>query len=232
MTDKELMPCPFCGGKIRLKELDEPQVYYECEGACGCDFNFYYERDMMNCRRITEPEKEEALKWINYLTKNAQAQVRDYPNNSEKLKEALIHYEVIRKLLLTRHTPAPSESIFALNQQNSANSQDQGTIPAPIDVEGLKREIGELLGDKWGGNILNRNQMAINFAIDHLHAQGHLQTPSPVTQEAAKMALRKLDQYATEAASGHHGVRPPLLHEDVETIRAVLQHHAAKGEGE
>lgn len=39
------------------------------------------------------------------------------------------------------------------------------------DVRALKKQIGCDLGDKWGGNILPRNQMAIDYTVDYLTAQ-------------------------------------------------------------
>lgn len=43
-----------------------------------------------------------------------------------------------------------------------------------VDLQTLKQKIGVLLGDEWGGNILQRNQMAIDFTINYLASQGHL----------------------------------------------------------
>lgn len=48
---------------------------------------------------VTQEAAKDALGWINYLTKNAQSHIKDYPNNSGKLKEAVKHYDVIRAVL-------------------------------------------------------------------------------------------------------------------------------------
>ena len=33
-SDRVIKPCPFCGGALYLRELDEPNAYFGCK---GCD---------------------------------------------------------------------------------------------------------------------------------------------------------------------------------------------------
>jgi len=43
----------------------------------------------------------------------------------------------------------------------------------------LKQKIGDLLGEQWGGNILQRNQMAIDFTVDYMLSRNLIAQAAP-----------------------------------------------------
>lgn len=110
------------------------------------------------------------LQFINYMTKNNQATIKEWPNNSTHACEMVKHLEVCRNLL---------EPIIYGEKTQDLQSK-------PVDVEELKKEANKFAVTKLNyiENILNAERTLTAF-IDHLYAKGYLNTPpqSPMMQK-------------------------------------------------
>ena len=111
-------------------------------------------------------EAIEALDWI-YNRVNPACEMREGIGVATHIK-----HMVSAKLDVIRAELTAQSVCLSNNPKNDKQStlsvEDERQQSKPVDVEALKKQIGEELSDDWGGNILQRIQMAINFAVEFM----------------------------------------------------------------
>ena len=238
-----LAPCPFCGGHAYYNHTDAgpDRKYYRvhCE-KCDARIGHPYTgkdaaREAWNTRAALtqKPAGGDAAEWIKAQPAqdydDLKRQFCSLKSALNSMGEQLSFYSKKSYETGEKHLAELQASLDSERAMNAQLTEELAALtPAPIDVEGLKRDMKlKVKLHCLARNVDNTDKM-VDLVIDYLKSSGHLHPPAPVTQEMAKKALD--DFKLTRDCWMTSKLKTCTSLETSDTIEAILQHHAGKGE--
>ena len=122
-----------------------------------------------------------------------------------------------------------------MTKSNKASDKTEELKPC-FDLEVLKDDIADMMGDKSGGNVLPHQVLAIKLTLEYLEGKGILNAHhSPVAPEDARKALDAINSAMKKTINPSGGPKAiddycnrqfccfAALSTNIETIRRALK---------